>query len=550
MADFEVSIGAKLGDALNNLAKLRDEGKITDKQFAQASKTIEKGFAAQSREAKKLAALLKKDVGQGGKAAFDSLKNAAEGFGGKIGGSVAMVEKFGKAAASIAGPLGPIAGVAVAGGLALAGLGVAGGLAAEKLNAAMNASVEFANKNADLIPPETLEALRDYDARSTAIANSLSTAAAVAAGEMAPGLETVQRLLLKGGLIATDFADDVVRGMAMAVDSIVLGLIPGLETTLKLLGIEVPSATAAAAKGMEWLDGATSDYDARVEALIGREYDKAEALRGSTEAIKEQTVAVVDQARVDQEAAEAWLEMQAQRAKFTSEIMALVEAENAAHLRTSQSAMAASAQAAQAMMAHAASVRQAWMSAAETSFAAVQNFGDLAIQNAQENDKISQTQAQRRISVAFAVQKTAAIAQAAITGAEAYLKMVAFLAPFSGPAALPIAAGIVGPLVTSQIAVIAAQKPPTFADGGMVGDRVAGDHVTVAADPSEGILTREGVANAGGPKGVADLNRGAMAAPVVHVYIDGVEVARALAKGGTGKAQAKALSPWLASRGV
>ena len=314
MADFEVSIGAKLGDALNNLAKLRDEGKITDKQFAQASKTIEKGFAAQAREAKKLAALLKKDVGQGGKAAFDSLKNAAEGFGGKIGGSVAMVEKFAKAAAGIAGPLGPIAGVAVAGGLALAGLGVAGGLAAEKLNAAMNASVEFANKNADLIPAETLEALREYDARSSAVANSLSTTAAVAAGEVAPALETVQRMLLKGGLIATDFADDVVRGMALAVDAILIGMVPGLETVLKLLGMEMPSATAAAQKGLEWLDNATSDYDARVDALIGREYDKAAALRGSTAAIEKQT-----------DATQEWLKAQREAEAFTAGVMEQVK---------------------------------------------------------------------------------------------------------------------------------------------------------------------------------------------------------------------------------
>ena len=548
MADFEVSIGADLGPALADLRALQASGQITEKQFKTASKGIENAFKGAAKESARLRDALKKDIGKDGKAAFDAVKNAAEGFGGKIGGSVAMVEKFAKAAAGIAGPLGPIAGVAAAGALALGGLAVAGGLAATKLNDAMNASVEFANKNADLIPPATLDALRDYDARSSAVANSLSTAAAVAAGEVAPALETVQRLLLKGGLIAIDFADDVVRGMGLAVDSIVLGLVPGLEAVLKILGMEVPSATAGAAKAMEWLDKSTSDYDARVDALIGREHDKAEALRKSTTATKEQTIATVDQAKADEEAAKAWLERQAEIAKFREDIVKMANAEIAAEIALKYQAEETAIAMRDAHYAAAAAARAAWESFATNSFAAVQNFGDLAIQSAQDNDKITQAQAQKRISVAFAVQKAASIAAASMAGAETFLKMVGFLAPFSGPAAIPIAAGVTLPLVASQIAVISAQKPPTFATGGMVGDRVGGDHVTIAASRDEGILTGRGVARAGGPAAVAALNAGAPLAPQVTVMLDGQVVVQTVAR--HGKAIARLLKPHLGLKGM
>jgi hypothetical protein len=66
-----------------------------------------------------------------------------------------------------------------------------------------------------------------------------------------------------------------------------------------------------------------------------------------------------------------------------------------------------------------------------------------------------------------------------------------------------------------QIGLIASQKMPSFdiggmARGGMLGSssHMAPDQFTAQLKDGEGVLTRQGVAAAGGPSGVHALNRG------------------------------------------
>ena len=78
---------------------------------------------------------------------------------------------------------------------------------------------------------------------------------------------------------------------------------------------------------------------------------------------------------------------------------------------------------------------------------------------------------------------------------------------YLGPASPGAAAAITGPAVLAQTAVVLAQKPPQFADGGMV----TPDHHLISAQPGEAVISRRGVAALGGPTGIESLNRGMQA---------------------------------------
>ena len=123
---------------------------------------------------------------------------------------------------------------------------------------------------------------------------------------------------------------------------------------------------------------------------------------------------------------------------------------------------------------------------------------------------------------AHKAQKAAAIARATIDAAAnavALTAAFAYLGPGAPAAAVAVAAG----QLAIQISAIKATKAPKFAVGGMVRDRVEGDHVPVLAEPDEGILTRRGVEAAGGPAGVAALNAGTMGGGghgSTRVYLD------------------------------
>lgn len=104
---------------------------------------------------------------------------------------------------------------------------------------------------------------------------------------------------------------------------------------------------------------------------------------------------------------------------------------------------------------------------------------------------------------AFAVSQAAATAGVLAAGAQAYMNMlIAFsYMQFGAPAA---AAAITVPAVAAQLAVIASNKPPQFADGGLV----TPDHRLISAQPGEAVVSRRGVAALGGPSGLSELNKG------------------------------------------
>ena len=171
---------------------------------------------------------------------------------------------------------------------------------------------------------------------------------------------------------------------------------------------------------------------------------------------------------------------------------------------------------------------------------------------AADEAQIAQLQAREKQQQALAIQnfklaKALDTTQAIMNGAVAFTLALAVIPPPFGELA---AAGIAAS-TAAQVAIIQSQQPPQFAMGGMVGDRISGDHHVIAADPEEGILTRRGVEAVGGREGLADLNRGraSVGATTVQVYLDGALFAEAVQRPGVAKAIAKAVRPHLGLRG-
>lgn len=113
----------------------------------------------------------------------------------------------------------------------------------------------------------------------------------------------------------------------------------------------------------------------------------------------------------------------------------------------------------------------------------------------------------KQAKTAFAVSQSAAVASVLADSAAAYMAyLIAFAwAGFGGPA---LAAALVGTATAAQLAVVASNKPPQFADGGLIGARTTPDHMLIAAQRGEGVVSRRGVAALGGASGLDALNKG------------------------------------------
>jgi KaiC/GvpD/RAD55 family RecA-like ATPase len=91
----------------------------------------------------------------------------------------------------------------------------------------------------------------------------------------------------------------------------------------------------------------------------------------------------------------------------------------------------------------------------------------------------------------FAANQVSAIINSTINTAQAITKALAELGPIFGP----IAAVGLGALGAAQVALIASQPTPAFAQGGIVpGSSFSGDKVAIRANSGEGVFTREQMA--------------------------------------------------------
>jgi len=143
---------------------------------------------------------------------------------------------------------------------------------------------------------------------------------------------------------------------------------------------------------------------------------------------------------------------------------------------------------------------------ADKSLAALDaNYAEQAkIVNKQHKDKLK---AQEEAALkAFKLQKGIAMAQVIAEAIAATMAMTVFFAPMLGPAAPLAAAAAMALPTTAAIVSVQSMQPPEFPTGR------SPDHSMLAAvQPDEAILSRRGVANAGGKAAIDALNTGGSA---------------------------------------
>jgi hypothetical protein len=145
---------------------------------------------------------------------------------------------------------------------------------------------------------------------------------------------------------------------------------------------------------------------------------------------------------------------------------------------------------------------------------------------------------EREAIKAFKINKAISIAAATIKAAEAAIALMVPLAGL-GPAAPLAAAAIAGLALAAQIAAIEAVEPPSFASGGLVADRVSGDHTPILASPTEGIVSARGMSTLG-RDGLNQINAGGSIGTEVIVSLDRQIIAQAVADVLTGDRRVRA----------
>lgn len=134
---------------------------------------------------------------------------------------------------------------------------------------------------------------------------------------------------------------------------------------------------------------------------------------------------------------------------------------------------------------------------------------------------------EREALKAFKINKATSIAAATVKAAETVIALMPAFA-FLGPGAPIAAAAVATAALATQIAVIEAQEPPSFAAGGLVADRIDGDHTPILASPTEGIVSARGMSTLG-RDGLEAVNAGRGMSTEVIVSLDRQIIAGAVA---------------------
>ena len=131
-----------------------------------------------------------------------------------------------------------------------------------------------------------------------------------------------------------------------------------------------------------------------------------------------------------------------------------------------------------------------------------------------------------------AFETSQALSRAEVIGntAASVIKAFALFGPPPSPAGIASAASA-ATLGAFQLAAVGRAKPPEFAGGGVIGRALGGapDHVTIQADPREGIVSPRGMAGLGSD-GLDALNAGGGLAGALNItlQLDGQTLAAAI----------------------
>lgn len=511
------------GDASNLVTEVNRGAKALDRMEVAGDKAT-KATKALGSESNKTKTLL------------EAFKNAAEGVGGKAGESAGQVEKFSKAAGGLAtalGPAGLVAGGAAAIFLAVASAGAAAALSTTGLVEEMRKA-----KRQVTISDVQIAAVQEMDRSIAGLTDDLSRLTTEIGAEFAPALTTI----VDGLRAVVENAGTASRVLKGLVSLGLTEVLAGMGDTFEIGGAAAEKAATAARRLRESL-GKIGEAGA-VEGLVAvrREVDMSKEASASVKALADQAAALreleriyVDTAAVQLTAEERIRSALTDKLARISELAAAAKDYDTAQAARNAAETEAAMQLAELRDQQAAEyaesierVRQAqikqWEDERKAAEAAKRDLDEriakerdllnarlgaasqiagsiaqLAAARVAADNKGSES-AKKAALTAFRVQQAAAVAQIAINTAQGIMQGIAQLGPVAG------AFAAIGTAATgaTQTALVVAQRPPQFDQGGIV----APDHRMVSAAPGEGFLTRSGVQNAGGPDGVQALNQG------------------------------------------
>lgn len=579
MADFDVTIGADLGDLLKELKGVSD---LTDKEFRQATKGIERSFKRSTREARKLRDAMRKDVTKEGKAAFEAVKQLGEGVGGSLGGAVGAVEKFGRAIVEAGSALGPM-GIAV--GAVAAGV-VGYSFAAVKATQAIITATETTRQwrdelvEAGLASSSSGENLDAFGQQIEAARMAVKAAAVAIGDEFARVLTEHQDLAFAAAGAIKVLAED---GAALAAETFRLANVVA-ELTIDFadllgevtgVGDMFPRVTAAARdlrgaveentlavdlnkRGLSDMLGVQeavnnlrrqAKFEAREQAAASKA--AADAEREAASAAREEAAALREAEQARQRVISTWLKQQQMIENFIRGVKDLADAERDAadeaenfeeayeralqeskvKAREVAASIAASFAGAFAdvvgsmeglVAANSAKIQdqlneiEESISDNEAALEEARAAGDEARVAELEAEKVALEQTEKERQDAL-VRSFYAQQDMAITQAIINGAVAATMAATSAPPPFNIPIIAASAAATAlEIATIKAQQPPTFPTGGMVGDQVSGDHVLVGAQSNEAVLNKGAVDALGGRAAIDALNQQRMGPQTVQ----------------------------------
>jgi uncharacterized protein YajQ (UPF0234 family) len=571
MADSTVSIGADLSQLRRDLAKLPN----LSGDAAQATLVkLERVVQSAEKQAKKAA----KAIGKSNKAAAKESEKAAEeaeralkGLYELSGGSGEQMEKLSAVLSALQNP-------AVLGAVAVTAVGTAAVGSVAGVVALVAAAEDLAEELEPLqeiegfgVTPEQLASIHAANSALEGVVSIGKQGALTLGAEFAPAVEQAATVVLKLGLIGMDafnafaegdsilrqvggFMGDKLVKLILAPVSSLMRLIDTMGSLAGALGADEISAKLkqvsddydaftrgvadsavdfyfdAAAEGVQKLDKATGNYDARAQELIGTLTKIRTADKEAEKAAKDHAAALETAAKLvqgltydrmddrlklkqaEEEALAALLEtevataeqIQILREEFSQRRLDLVATESQAaeddykrRVKLEQALTDAKARELDQQVKDQQKAQQDALGFAASAASSLGKLAGLVAENQIANSAKSAKARKKAAMVAYKAEKAAALATVAINTASAVLKGIATFGPPPSPlgiAAIASAALIGG----TQAAAIAATPPPEFHIGGQVQGPRPGE-VDVRAKAGE-VYVPEEVADAnGGP---------------------------------------------------
>jgi hypothetical protein len=294
---IRLAFEADLSDMRKELAKLPE---ISSKEAKKMVSSLEKQYKRAEKAAKKTAKA-QKDSAAKVSAGFESAKQAAEGFGGAIGGSAGQIEKFARSAFEASKALGPVGVGALAAGLAIVGVGAAAFAAGSFIVGMIADAEELIDTlepftDGDIfapVPAETQASIESFNDTMSGLSAIASRLKLEIGGDLANAYAGSAEAVLVATFAVADFVEHM-GGLGAVVETVVHGPFVGLARALK----STEGATVAGA--LEW-----AGYGEELESWRKSAKDTIDVAREEKEKVDEERKATERAAAAKKAAAAA-----------------------------------------------------------------------------------------------------------------------------------------------------------------------------------------------------------------------------------------------------